>query len=437
MSEAAGVAYGLKNIVEGAVLLAKGIYDPTLPLKAKLTTIDDVPVPRSKHTISIVKGRAYIFGGLTGNVDHGEELAENDMNIVVLPSLEGVGSADFKRVQAGSKAPSKRYDHSAAVIEDRIYIFGGRTEEGLLDEACVWVYDTSANGWSRLDVAGEKRPPARGAHASVASEHPRSASRRTDVGSLPQQPPDPATVLPEPDAPDSHGTVLIQGGTGKDGDGLSDMWSFDISSRRWEEFPSHPPPTSKSPSLAMVENRLYTFAHSQVHYLDFTQSSFDDRGGKGELGLAPLGPWSTIPPHSPSEHDRPGERSGATLTPVTTGQGRNYLLLLGGESLAGDQLQDVWALQLKPEGMTAASFKDAARMTVKANTGETQWAEVKYYNQDGVMIQEGQAGRGIGERRGVAASKGTEVDGATVVFWGGVQHNGRFRGDGVMLTVDR
>jgi hypothetical protein len=123
------------------------------------------------------------------------------------------------------------------------------------------------------------------------------------------------------------------------------------------------------------------------------------------------------------------------MLPVTTGQGRNYLALLGGESQSGDVEEDIWVLQLKPEGMTAASFKDAARMAIKKDTNETQWSEVKYLNAEGVMIQEGQQGRGIGPRKGAAAAKEVDVDGASLIIWGGIGADGKPRGDGLMVSV--
>jgi hypothetical protein len=65
MAEAAGVLYAVEHVLEGGLALAKGIYDPTLPLKATLRPINDVDLPRVYHSVSEVKGRAYVFGGKT------------------------------------------------------------------------------------------------------------------------------------------------------------------------------------------------------------------------------------------------------------------------------------------------------------------------------------------------------------------------------------
>jgi len=63
MSEAIGALYGVETVLQGAAAAAKGIYDPTLPLKAKVVPVSDITLSRVHHTVSIVKGRAYVFGG--------------------------------------------------------------------------------------------------------------------------------------------------------------------------------------------------------------------------------------------------------------------------------------------------------------------------------------------------------------------------------------
>lgn len=444
---AAGVVYGVRTVVESAALVAKGIYDPTLPLKATLTPLTSVPVAKAYHSVSVIKGRAYLFGGKRSQSD----LADNDVHIVILPT-SAMESADYKRIPATGESPPTRSGHAAAVIDDRIYVVGGSSQDGQpVDEGGrVWIFDTLSNSWSHYDPPSESQKPVpRSSCAMVASEHPRPVSKPTDEGSLPQQPPDPAQIVPEPPAADTYGTLVLQGGQGKDGEQLNDLWSFDISTRSWTELPQPPTPVSPSPSLALLGRRLYSFSAGFTHYLDLTSSSFDDRGGAGELGLAPLGPWSSISrPSVANEGDAentrlmstgPGERIAAPLIPVTTGQGRNYLLLLGGQTPGAESQahEDVFALQLKPEGMTAASFKDAARQAIKKDTLEATWDEVKYHDADGKMIQEGQEGRGTGVRSGLAAAIADGIDGASVLVWGGIDGHRNVRGDGVMISVDR
>ena len=441
MSEAvAGALYAVEKVVEGAVVAAKGIYDPTLPLKATLKPITSVDVPLAYHTVSVIKSRAYLFGGKTSK-DGKEEIANNGMHIVILPAAD-FESTDYKHIDPSSDAPSKRYGHSAAVIEERIYIFGGRGEDGeVLDEnGRVWVFDTTSEEWSHFDPPPDsERPEPRTSHASVASEHPRPLRKSTTEDLPPQYDPDPESVMPNIPAPDTYGTIIIQGGQSKSNNKVSnDIWTFDISTRSWRQLPDPPPPSSPAPSLAIVGSRLYTFTAGQTSYLDLTQSSFDDRWGKGELGLAPNAPWTSLPPRSSGpETPHPGERSCAAMIPVTTGQGRNYLLLIAGESQTGESEEDIWALQLRPEGMTAASFKDAARMVVSKETHEEQWAEVQYLDSEGAMIQEGQNGRGVGVRRGMATGRDGAVDGGSVLVWGGVGADGRIRGNGCLISVDR
>lgn len=72
MAAPAGVLYAVEHLVEGGLALAKGIYDPTLPLRATIRPIADVDLPRVHHSISEVKGRAYVFGGKT----HGDQVSD-------------------------------------------------------------------------------------------------------------------------------------------------------------------------------------------------------------------------------------------------------------------------------------------------------------------------------------------------------------------------
>lgn len=232
MAEAAGVLYAVEHLVEGGLALAKGIYDPTLPLKATLRPITDVNLPRVHHSISEVKGRAYVFGGKT----HGDQvsnllehvildnetdqyqLADNAMHMIILPS-SGIESTDYQRLEPTSASPPARYGHSTAVIDDQIYIFGGSDENGLLNEkGRVWVFDTDTNSWSSLDAAVGDVPKPRNFAAAIASAQPQPKHQRTDEDVAPQLPPDPAKMVPEPLAPSTYGTFVVFGGIVEDED---------------------------------------------------------------------------------------------------------------------------------------------------------------------------------------------------------------------------
>lgn len=61
---------------------------------------------------------------------------------------------------------------------------------------------------------------------------------------------------------------------------------------------------------------------------------------------------------------------------------------------------------------------------------------MRYFTAEGVMIQEGQNGRGVGGREGFAATKVKEIDGGCIFVWGGIV-NGRVKGDGLMIEVEK
>ncbi|GAB7348841.1 hypothetical protein MBLNU459_g7550t1 [Dothideomycetes sp. NU459] len=457
MGELAGALYGVETLVEGAVALAKGIYDPTLPLKANLIPIKDVKLPRVYHTISVIKGRAYIFGGKEVDRDGNETLADSTMHILILPS-SGVETTDYQNIPPSSTSPPPRSGHSASVVDDQIYIFGGvsgASPESLIEEkGRVWVFDTVSSSWSSLDPSQTKDVPSATAyHAAIATEQPRRTQESTLDGTAPQLDPDPARHVPEPEPSNTYGTLLVYAGILANHN--SELWAFDIRTRIWSQM-QHPPLASPSlptsPSIAMVENRLYTYSSAETHYLDLDMHSASSsaQSSLGGLGPSPLGPWSristTIPAPSASSSTNgsspgPGVRSGAALIPVTTGQGRNYLLLVGGEALPTEAgsgaVGEIWGLQLKPEGMSAASWKDAARTAIGKETAEARWAEVRYYDGDGRIVQEGQAGRGIGARKGFAGCRSAEVDGGAVVVWGGIGAHGKILDDGVLVSVEK
>ena len=167
-------AYTAETAVEGAAGAAVAVGKGTQPLTARWTRIPtDISLPVSSHSLSIVKGKAYIFGGEEGP----RKLVTNDVHILTLPQTD-TDDVDYQKIAGGRNAPKSRIGHSSAVIDDRIYVYGGLEGSKPIDEAGrVWVFDTTTNQWSHLDPAkGSSYPTGRVYHSSVASTHPAKRS---------------------------------------------------------------------------------------------------------------------------------------------------------------------------------------------------------------------------------------------------------------------
>lgn len=439
-----GVFHAAENLFAGAAALVKGITHPTLPLTALLTHITSVPLPRAHHTLSVVKGRAYIFGGETSP----GQLADNDMHIVILPS-SGVLEADYQAIKArperaGGEVPKSRKGHTAVVVGDSIYIFGGEGVEN--ENGRIWVYHTVRNSWLYLDPAPETLYPAhRAGHAAASSEFP-GPKDVTFTEKAPQQPADPAQVVPEPADADTWGTIFILGGRNtQTGEALSDALAFDVRTRTWSNIPVPNGPPVEGASLALVGTTLYYYGGKTVRPVPEATSNLQHLNVESvwkhaEGGTTPLNSgwtWEPTPhgaatPASPKAPEtgtttripkRPSPRFAAPMVPLTTGQGRNYLLLTGGASPAPAAsttlLDDIWAFQLPSDTRTAASAKDNIRQSLQRETREGAWDELRYKYIDATGEEDktekqhvlDMGKKGVGARMGFAVARGTEVDG--------------------------
>ncbi|KAL9639849.1 MAG: hypothetical protein Q9164_000669 [Protoblastenia rupestris] len=411
-----------------------------MPLKAIWKRIPtDTFLPRSSHSLSIIKAKAYIFGG----EEKPRKPVDNDVHVFTLPQSEHdlVDYQSIPPVSAqNSEVPCARVGHTAAVVDDRIYVVGGRGGENmqpLEENGRVWVFDTRLNQWSFLEPAkGSPFPAARSYHSSASTVHPLGAPNDKTEDAL-------GTAL---SGFDDHGTIFIHGGC-RASERVADVWGFDIASRMWTQYADAPGAPRGGPCLIFTQDRLYRFGGfdgqqelgGSIDTLHFIVSTFNDKGGKGELTVTPrTGQWESITP--PEGTMAPGARSVAGLQAVTTGQGRNYLLLFLGErsssssghDAAGKFWDDVWSFQLKPDGMTAASFKDAARLLVGVKSAEGSWSRVD--------VPETSKSQGRidspGPRGWFASSQGQDLGPESIFLWGGVLNDNSRAGDGWMLTIE-
>jgi Kelch motif/Galactose oxidase, central domain len=352
--------------------------------------------------------------------------------------------------------PEKRVGHTASVIGERIFVFGGRGGKDmkpLKENGRIWVYDTRFDVWSFLDpVPGTPFPAARSYHSSVAIEKPQpenmkgvkvdQATELPAVGSI-------AEGAKTDEEKGGYGTVFVHAGcpaTGRTGD----LWGFDVRTRTWKEFPTAPGKPRGGTAIAVSKQRIYRYGGfngigeegGELDFLELALETFDDKGGAGEVGVTAKGDWQTL---NFKEEDMtfPDYRSVAGLQTITTGMGREYLVLMLGErdpssqghDGAGKFWGDVWTFQCPPQGMTVASFKDATWQALGRETGEGLWSPVAVADAEGV---EGEDVHKLvpGERGWFASSSLGDLDVSSVMLWGGLNGKNEREDNGWILTFE-
>jgi len=155
---------------------------------------------------------------------------------------------------------------------------------------------------------------------------------------------------------------------------------------------------------------------------------FNNKGRLGELSVSVKGSWQTLD-FTKEDMKFPGHGSVAGLQTITTGMGREYLVLMPrerdpsrqGHEVAGKFWGDVWTFQCPPQGMTAASFKDATWQALGREMGEGLWSQANVADAEGVEV-EGEDVKNLvpGERGWFATSVMGDLDVSGIVLWGGL-----------------
>lgn len=283
----------------------------------------DIPsLPRSSHSLNVISGCAYIFGGEV----EPRQPVDNDMHVIRLPFSSA--GADYHKVKAKAAVvqvedkpseqaanlddvpleepkgkgkevatdikpelgdvPAPRVGHATAVIGSRIFLFGGRGGPDMkpLEEAGrVWVYDTRSHTWSHLDpvpaVKGGAivpQPNPRSYHCATATDRPRDFPVPLATGPKKPQtwrqwalgdtsktgiPQDPVVGYVAEQAvdeeSDGYGTFFVHAGCLSNGDRTSDLWAFDVRTRTWTELPAAPGPSRGGSAICISKSRLFRF----------------------------------------------------------------------------------------------------------------------------------------------------------------------------------
>jgi hypothetical protein len=456
-------AYAAETAVEGAAVGAFAIAKSTGPLRINFYKLPSPSrlLTRSSHSLSVVKGKAYIYGGDVQGQD-----GDNNVHAITLPSDLDLKDIDYQSItptvapdrplasynddpttSSGTQKnalPAPRAAHTATSIDSTIYVFGGRPPSSnaaspLSENGTVHAFDTTNNTWVTL------------------ASHPTRCSSgvpcpRTYASS---------SSTPHPQSNGDRGTIFLHGGYDAKGNLLRDIWTFDVASRIWSQWPditaAGAEDVAGAGNIVCTESKLWRCGDGfgKVIYLDIVRDDIDDFSGVGEIGVSPkTGKWETvsfgpikvsgessIDDEIEARMGRPGmhlaeaypvPRTGAGFVPITTGAGREYLLLFMGEEGRGSMLGDVWSFQIKSTERTPAMLKDGVRKMIGMQTGEDTWAKaevVESTKKDGpVELPSGLSRFGYGSLK--------DFGSGGVVLWGGITQGGEVVGDGWVMVAE-
>ena len=148
---------------------------------------ENKPVPRVSHTaVATDEGRILISGGFGQGTDHPlDDLWEYD-------PVTGTWS------QRASLPPEAgRAGHSAVMVKDTMYVFGGKTAGGAQND--LWAYDRNSDTWQK--VAASSGPGARHLHTAATA----------------------------------NGKMVVFGGLDANGKELGDTWELDLNGTVWRK----------------------------------------------------------------------------------------------------------------------------------------------------------------------------------------------------------
>ncbi|KAF7957113.1 hypothetical protein EAE96_004433 [Botrytis aclada] len=420
-------AYGVKTAVEGGVA-AYYLSKSTLPLKGHLehvTTTDKLP--RYGHALSVISDRAYVFGGtedlnsqsLTNDVLELHVSTDENTTTAVLRSIPAVGDGEKNT----ALVPLARTFHSATVARSRFFVFGGsgNASDGskpLEENGRLWVFDPLSSKWTFLDPPPDTTFPfARTKHVSTSN-------------------------------PDGS-VIFVHGGLSSDQVRLNDLWAFYLDEGKWSRLPDPPGSPTAGINLTCGQGKLWRWGYSedaeksadsmsrgQIDFLEYpTGGTLDDVSkdlAQGHMDdLKSDSQWETLGFDRSRPSEAPLPRESAALHFITTGNGRDYLLLaLGSDDK--EEFSDIWIYQLPPAQYSGAKVKDVVREKLPGVDSHREDCSRLQINGIEVGADEEKGGAWTSRRYFGSSMTGTKQ----LMIWGGLGPRNETLGDGWRIIID-
>jgi len=140
-----GRIYVLGGRNESGITDAVEVYDPASNSWEKVTTM---PQARWNHMVAEVQGKIYVIGGIVGTGDNRRSID----TVEIYDPTENTW-------KLGQSLPTSRQGAAIAVVQEKIYVIGGRKGAGASGTVTnvVEVYDPSEDYWSSIQTMQEGR----------------------------------------------------------------------------------------------------------------------------------------------------------------------------------------------------------------------------------------------------------------------------------------
>lgn len=268
--------------------------------------VESDDIRRSSHVVAVVDSELLIFGGEI------KPRQPVDNKVYRISPQSSPNDAHNFDILESRSTPTPRVGSASTVLHGKVYFFSGRGGEAMApieEHGALQVFDPQKNEWSSLPTVDSSAdyPPARSYHAMT-----------TDNTKL----------------------IFIHAGCPVK-DRLSDLWSFDIESRKWKQHADAPGPARGGTSIAWLNGKIYRMngfdgKHEQGFALDIYDLSSDS--------------WST---RTWNVESGPSARSVSTLLTVRVDDKDMLVTMFGecdpsnlGHMGAGRFLDDVWAYDI-------------------------------------------------------------------------------------------
>lgn len=252
---------------------------------------------------------------------------------------------------ATSASPPARVGSTSSTLHGKIYLFSGRGGEAMVpveENGAIWVFDPSTTAWTLLSPSDPSKPfpAARSYHCSTSNNDDK---------------------------------IYIHAGCPEKGR-LSDLWSFQPSSRTWLQLADAPAPARGGASIAFHQGLLYRM------------NGFDgktEQGGSLDVYNPTNNTWTSLQ-YLADGVSGPAPRSVCTLLPLVI-SGKLSLVSLFGESDpsslghqgAGKMLGDVWAYYID-----SATWSKVAAKGADASNGPPPrgWFDADVISQSEILV---------------------------------------------------